>query len=301
MHIKMPNMITQAISTIIFIIFVYYLNKYNKYYCQMYMSLENLKIKSKYDVLICVIIYFLIYLIGVFLWRLTFISKKINLVIIVNKLKISLITMSYFNIFITLFFYISLMFSIIYIFKLIINIIYKHFLQLHFYIISKESMDVFKKTNYDKIRKIFFYKIYLKITQAPIKFIKTFNLLFNKNYNIKQINKIQYILNRLVNFYALIFLLILFLYDCIFNNFILTKIYYFLPIAFLYNIIISIERFFMQFTKITEFDIACYLYKIKIFEDKNKIIYDNGHELIKENFKSTLGLLGMDITETDTI
>jgi hypothetical protein len=72
-----------------------------------------------------------------------------------------------------------------------------------------------------------------------------------------------------------------------FNNYILTKFYYVVPFTFFYHIVIKLEAFF-KFTKMEEYDIACYFYKKKVSENALEVYYQNGHTIDKELFKETI-------------
>ena len=86
-----------------------------------------------------------------------------------------------------------------------------------------------EETWYDKIRFQIYQKLYLNIILFPVNVLRFIKQIFNK-CNEKQYDASDNILASYYKFYGFFLALFLIIYDIFINNFVLTKIYYLLPL-----------------------------------------------------------------------
>jgi hypothetical protein len=296
-HIKEPNMITQLGLLLVFFFLNIFFWKYKNFYTQNLMSFHAFKLNHKIEAFLILTCYFCFYILGFLYLRFGYFGHSIDLALVINYMKLFFIIKNNLAILISLLFFINLFILLLLIFNLLKTIIYKHFLQLHFYIISKYPMDL--TTNlYNNIRRNIFYKLMSKIKNIPVQYIRKLKKILGITVDESNLTQYEFLFLNLQKFYALFILLLLVLYDIIFNNFILTKFYYFLPIAFLYTLLVYVDQFY-TFTKMEEYDIACYFYIEKVLETEDEVFYANGHSLNKKDFNEDLQrhFPGVHITE----
>ena len=285
-HIREPSMITQlGLFLVLFLLNIFFW-RYKNYYMHNFMSFHAFKLNHKFEAFLILSFYFLFYILGFLYLRFGYFGHFIDLVLVINYLKLFFITNNKLAILISFFFYISIFILLLLIFNLLKIIIYKHFLQLHFYIISKYPMDLTSNL-YNNIRRNIFYKLMSKIKNVPVQYIRKVKKLLGITVDEYNLTQYEFLFLNLQKFYALFILLLLILYDIIFNNFVLTKFYYFLPIAFLYSLLVYVDEFY-TFTKMEEYDIACYFYIEKVLETEDEVFYANGHSLNKKDFNDDL-------------
>lgn len=158
-------------------------------------------------------------------------------------------------------------------------IIKKNLMKIHFFIINKYPMLMFNETPYDKFR----YKFYTWHDRFSLCFYNLYSFV-SKNFIIhikkekldhSKISKIEVLLIKYCKFNALFILVLLIIYDLIFNNFILTKFYFFIPFVFIYNMIFMFFNILTLMEKTNECIVACVLYYKIIGTDENLIYFDN--------------------------
>lgn len=253
------------------------------------LTIESLKTKIWFDLFFYVLtlfIYIFIYLVALFYFRFLSLGNTFDLktytMLNLKKIKEVPLTELFAHIFVFIVFFIV----IIILFKICQRIIYRNILKLHFYIISKSKMHLLEQTIYDKIRFKIFQKVYLKIILFPVKFLhflKNFNKTPTKLY-MMQHNAFDVFLASSYKFFGLFLAILFIVYDLIFNNFILHKIFYLLPFLLLYQLLLLFVDFIDQiFLKEDEYDIACYLFVELITEKDTILLYKNGHVTQKEN------------------
>lgn len=180
-----------------------------------------------------------------FYFRYLRIGKTIDFSIIIYNLKIFLINNTWFTLLITFLFYIIIIISFLYCLLLLRKLFFYHFLCLHLHLITYFSLEDFTKISIyeticyniisidsyiiDKILNLisyilYRYKNYGKSYSSEGKLIYHMEFLSTINY---------YIYQKYISLY-LIFIFIIF--DLFFNQMILTKIFYILPVIYLFYI-----------------------------------------------------------------
>lgn len=104
-----------------------------------------------------------------------------------------------------------------------------------------------------------------------------------KTLSRSKANTLLYYCHFIEEHLALIVITISILYDILFNDFVLSKIYYVFPLAYIYLMWRLLVRFICARARWTDSDLHTYLYKTPSSVSENGIIYEDGSELSMED------------------
>jgi hypothetical protein len=151
-------------------------------------------------------------------------------------------------------------------------LIFYEFLKIHLYLIP---FDYYYK----------FYSVILinshYVTSTLLR-LKIVNVKY-KTLSIAKANKLLHYCHSIEEHLALIIIAISIIYDILVNGFVLTKIYYVFPVAYLYLIWRLLVRFITARARWIDSDLNIYLYKTPSSVSENSIIYEDGSELSMED------------------
>lgn len=269
---------------ILFLVVYYYYKPKNIF------NIKSLKIHSWADIVPFLVLFSILYLGGICYLRYCSFGSSLDI-----KAKVTLflgfIQQNAWNyILITLIFYILLIILFLMFLSAVSKSIKFNLYKIHIYIISKDPKGFNHDNFYDKFCRQF-KKISISIEHILPKLYKTFLRLYFK-YIKKQTYKYKFtktlaFFYKLSKFNALIILLFLTLYDIGVNNFVLTKIYYFLPIAFIYNFMVMLYDLTNMLEAADEVDLANFLYvEITEINLQGEIYFANGCATVIEDLHS---------------
>ena len=223
--------------------------------------------KEKYLNLFLLLLFFIIIFSLGFMTRIMNIGKNVYLIFNLLLIEDFFALSSYFIIICFIFkilCYICLFITIIQLFK---QLVFTQFMKIHLYLISKEK-DIQNPKYYLKYIEKYeiFIETFLSLPLKPLYFV-----LEKEKYNdCIRVNKNNpYILSFVI-------ILVIFLYDLIYNDFIISKIFYCLPLFFIYILFITLFKFYKR-RKSTSIYITSFFYhtviKIEIDSWDDKTIY----------------------------
>lgn len=284
-------LLTKVILICFFLFFLIILKYYSKKK-KAEITIENLHINHISDNILFITLFFCLYILGMFYLRFCNFGKSLDLKEIFFNL-ISFFVYETINYII-----ITLLYNILFVIVIIIFIIKLmksiklNLFKIHIYIISCYPLGFFQITPYTKFTSKFeafytlfsgvFYYLYRNLLKIISKYI------LKKEYNYYNTNKITNYLYKIRDKNALFILIILIFYDIIFNNFVLTKMYYFIPIVFLYNLVKLINDIFSIYEPFEEGLIVSHLYfNVESLDIKtNNIVYVNNFEGTIQDLKN---------------
>jgi hypothetical protein len=287
MQIAYDTLLTKALlSGFILLFLIYYINRK-----KTKITIEDLGIQHGLDLIPFVTMFFGLYIFGLFYLRFCNFGKQLDLKELYNKFMIFITKQEISYIIITILFYILVITLFLIFFKLIFFNIKLNLFKLHIYIKSFFPLGFFEDTKYNTITQnyMFFYRRLSGIFSSLFRLIrkKTYIHILKKEYDHYKITKITQFLVKIRDKNALVILLLLIIYDIIFNNFVLTKMYYFMPIVFLYNLIKLIDHILSICQPFEEGVIASHLYfNIESINlDTFEIHYENNFEATLQDLK----------------
>jgi hypothetical protein len=275
-----PYSLKISFSIIVIIIFF---RKKTKYY-----EILDLKLTSWIMTICIIIIYFIIFVCSLFLFRLFNIGNTIDLKKLYALAKEFYNTNSFLLIMITVIFYISIILVIYLVSKNLRNTILLHFLKINFYIVNRNPIYQFRPHNwYDNLRIFVRINIYIPLYTFPITVLRYIypKLKFSTEMYLRVV------LATYRNFYGIFLVLFSILYDMLVNHMILTKIYFILPIVFIYQFLVTCNNFASLLTEEEEFIICCILYHKILIRTSTYTIYDNNYQVEHDDVKLVETLL----------
>lgn len=232
------------------------------------INLNGYKIKKPY---LSMVVFFS-YLISIFLIlfsiKLFNVSREINLVIlykaVINKLNIITLEEKICH----LIFFVIFLLVFMYLLKLIKNFIYTEMIKIHIYLnITEFYLDFYGSilTSYS------IYKLESFLSRHLINW-----------FGEAKRNLIYSLVSFLVLHLSLILIIIFFFFDLLFNNFVLSKIFYIFPFCFLYSQWVYITKFYFSKDILLDNILHKYLYFPRFFEDDTIIIFSDGSAFEEE-------------------
>lgn len=268
--------IVMLISTICF---YYYIRSY--LYKPKVVTLLSYKISSFYAFIMAIItfaLYILLILGNLLIYRILSVGNTLDLRIILNKIQVYIHTTSIFNSLVDILLVSFCVLCIIKLYTICKCIFKKEFIKLNLYCYHK----------FNNFGIISHYALYHEIFPARYiyKFFKKFMSLNSKDLlSIKAICK---------NF-GIILLITCFLYDLIFNHFVLSKIYYVFPFVFLYTQWQLFGSFYTSRDILSDQSLSSYYYK-KHHKTDSGIFLETGSFLNNEDLKDLHDYILRDFT-----
>jgi hypothetical protein len=214
------------------------------------ITLEDIKLTQPLSIIIAFVLTFITIISTLFFFRLNNLGKSIDLTQLYQGAKTYISTTPVLSLIGNSIYFIALLLLLIYIILYIRNFIWNQYNKIHIYICNNKLYEEYIIKRFWLVR--FpgpFNRLKLKIMEE-IWFIflseTTYPDMDYYKYS-KYANKYMYLdsyLLKLDKNLGLLLILLSIIYDMIFNNFILTKIYYIFPMAFLYIVYLSIVNFY---------------------------------------------------------
>ena len=240
-----------------------------------------------------------------FFKRLINVGNKFDIFEKYVDLKIYIQKLTNFQLFVEIFYLLSLFILFITLILTLKNILFKHFFKLHLFFLNLEDLFLVNKyyASNTSIATISYYNFIHRYHIFINNYIKKFFyylfkpiifIFFRKDKNLYKIKlrRLEYLSWLICGDYYFYLIFFVFFYDLLKNDFFLTKIFYLLPITFIYYLLISFDKFLCNIM-ITEQDIVlcCFYYKpIKTIEEKYDDIYIT--------FQNNLSFSGSSIKDT---
>lgn len=249
--------IPKIFVSILFIILFVVIN--NNFKNNTKIKLNDLKIDSWLYTIVKTVSLIIILMLPFYL-RILRVGNTLDIKFLLLQAKAFMFNNSWCTISVTIIFYIIIIFTVIYYILLLRKILFYHFLSLHIYLMNYFSTeDFFEISIYQQIcNKLINIDCYIPdslldfITYIIAKVYYKMDLSnsFNQEYisfNISFASKINYYVYK--QYISLYLSLICILYDIFFNNMILVKIFYILPIIFVFYIFQKISIIVCFFEK----------------------------------------------------
>ena len=287
-QIAYDTLLTKALlSGFILLFLAYYINKEkNK------ITIEDLGIQHGIDLIPFVTMFFCLYIFGLFYLRFCNFGKQLDLKELYYKFKVFIFQQESSTSIITILFYILIIILLLLILNTIMKSIKLNLFKLHIYIKSFFPLGVFRDTIYNTITQNYMFLFYRRISGIFFslynKLLKNiYKYILKKELDYCRTDKFEMFLFQIRDKEALIILILVIIYDITFNNFVLTKMYYFMPVVFLYNLIILINKILSICEPFEEGVIASHLYfNIEKFNmDTFEIQYENNFEATLQDLK----------------
>lgn len=277
------RLIIGACLMIGYIYWVYYSSRYPK----PLLSIQELSMNKKAIVASIIYIFFLIAFL--FVIRVTSTGKELDLSVIVPKLWSYIIDHFFFNLFCTLIFYVSLLLLLLRLMSIIRNHIYVLYYRIHIYLwhypFYKQRIvqDTFFSLHNNYLLYALCFTVINLYAKASSKHLyrttgidlkdsrsQIYHDLCNKYW--RWIERADFIDQHL----AIILILLSIIYDLFRSPYKLLTIFYVLPIAFLYQIFITLARFYFNCNLSLDSVIHRFLYKPSIIHPEGIILEEGG-------------------------
>ena len=249
------------------LIYKYFKNKYTKNNEVNIISLESLKIKNYVYTITVVTLCTISFITTVFAFKILNISKEIKLKVVYANLKEWLVLTDFSVLIINCILIIGLLLIMLPILTKIKNFVFYEFLKIHLYLI------VFKR--YQKVFNFIAAKIHYLTELLLWKLFKPQWKRLSKH----KARRLHRYCSNIEEHLALILICISVIYDVLFNNMVLSKIYYFFPLCYLYLIWRLLVNFICKRAQWTDSDLHIYLYKTPHSVSEDGIVYEDGSEL----------------------
>lgn len=292
---------TKLILSCVFLFFLgalkYYLKKTHTKF-----TIEDFHIIHISDIIPFILSFCCVYILGLLYLRFCNFGNVLDLIVLYDKLVLFfskeklnyiVITLSY-NILFTIIF-------IVIIIKLMKSIKF-HLFKIHIYILSYFPLGFLKITPYTKVT-LKIQRLYLLLSNVfcvPYHKVSKYITIYilKQEYNCYKISGFETFLYKIRDKNALIVLILIIFYDIFVNNFVLTKMYFFLPIVFLCNLIKIIDNIISLLEPYEESVVVSHLYcGIKKFNIKTfEILYMNNIEVTIQELKNVEVKLNQEFT-----
>ena len=220
------------------------------------VSLLTYKIKNFVITIGFVVLYIFIFILILSIYRVSNIYREIDLKKILLDIYLYTKTTDIFIIIINISVVLLVFMVIWYLYKILKIKFIKEFTKLYIYLYQ-----------YDGFRDGVFYLCYT-IINMPIN--NLYRFLKNK-YNITCTYCRLFIEN-----FGIIVLIFCFFYDIIFNNMLISKIYYIIPFAYIYMQVFLFKKFAESRHIVNDVSLGNYYYKKHIYKDQNGVYLENG-------------------------
>lgn len=265
---------------------------YLKYISKKSFTIQDYVIESKFLLIFILSTFFIGYILGFIYLRIINTQRTLNIYKISSWFIQNIKEMSYFSIFANICLVIAILLLLLFIINWYRKIILKYYLQIHFLIISyypeynKPPISAFFYWHFDDEQP---YESLKYLVDRWVVFCRSFYKLLRILPETKGRIKIEDWLYAHYKLYGLILIIILAIYDILFNEGNITKVFFALPFIFFYYLLCKYEEVLFLYSFEQEECIVSYLYFTIIpSEDPNIIEFSNEKIIPVEDFNNLL-------------
>lgn len=185
---------------------------------------------------------------------------------------------TWYYIFFQIFKLISYIYTFFTLIKLFKKIFFTQFMKIHLFLISRDNIN----------NPQFYLKFINNFNEFSQKLI-LFPIVFIKNHKIIEKYKIKLLIYPY--FFPMLISFILIIYDILFNNFFIQKIFYFLPILYIFFLIITLQKFYRHYDHYSFIISSFYYSQIQSIEEddiETIIIFYNGYKCSEFQYEFTI-------------